>query len=530
MHLRILVTLISLVLLVNSTWTSIKVKSVTEYGSQTSNVTSVSRDGGSSVLINNRIIWLYDDTESLSTDGDQLAFVSNSAAYANAANENIRAVEDYEVIKSGKDKNGNQQWAIIGNVTAPDGRGWIPLLPQEVEFNNQSKGLQRLALWPGANPTPINGTSAFLFTPIVLVTVDPSDPSGIFQSDGMALISLSAPSSGPLATRIGSAIFLANEVPFGGFASILGTASLSTASQRPSNDQDVYLLGKTDYGLQLARVPLTNLSSFNAYTFFDPLTHDFTTTAPNRNTTSASQLYLSGSFSSGSLFYSPYFSTFILIYFTNLADSTFYVRFLDLSAPLNTASEDWPPNGKNGTGISASSAEALAHYAWSPPQPLYKSPPGTGGYNYAAFAHPEYFNRQYFPPSFYIPEAPTCDKRNEWFGTGIISESAAGGDGKHILLSWTEQEAKGSIGYQIKLVKVEFDAISYGKNGIMQPKPNATNCDSSRGYVQPSKGSISRPPSLFLGGEYAFDGNSGIVGLVGCILGVLVTWSLVLWR
>jgi hypothetical protein len=43
-----------------------------------------------------------------------------------------------------------------------------------------------------------------------------------------------------------------------------------------------------------------------------------------------SNIYLAGSLSSLSTFYSPFLKTFLLVYFNGKVDSTFYIRYLDL--------------------------------------------------------------------------------------------------------------------------------------------------------------------------------------------------------
>ena len=52
-------------------------------------------------------------------------------------------------------------------------------------------------------------------------------------------------------------------------------------------------------------------------------------------------------------------------------------------------------------------------------------------------------------------------RRNEWYGSDIVPERDAGGDGRHLLLSWTLQLQGGADNgiYQIWLAKVEFDDL-----------------------------------------------------------------------
>ena len=284
----------------------------------------------------------------------------------------------------------------------------------------------------------------------------------------MTLISIAASSSGPVADRQGDLIISGLQVPYGGFSSLLGY----TDSAKPPNldDRDAYLFGMTEAGLQLARANVGELTDFSKYSFWDPTQLKFIRSPPKLDDMDYKKIYLPGTFSSGSIFYSPYFNTFLMIYFNKMVDSTFRIRFLDLNTPVGD-DPVWPKQGKHGRGIAPEDVEALVRYAWSPEQDLYRSPPAKGGFNYAGMAHPEYFNRQYFAPSLYPKGTPAGKRRNQWYGSKLVSEKDAGVDGKHLLLSWTSQHRGGfdSGIYQIELAKVTFDAVPYNPAGNFPP-------------------------------------------------------------
>ena len=127
-------------------WTPIVVKNVTELGPQLSpEVTNVSRDGGYTALINGKILWLYDDTECFDREGSQLSFVSNTAAYSALPNKNVSIVTDFGVLDVGKDKDGKPNRAILADTTVGTG-GWIPFQPDELDFNRQRDGQERVAI------------------------------------------------------------------------------------------------------------------------------------------------------------------------------------------------------------------------------------------------------------------------------------------------------------------------------------------------------------------------------------------------
>lgn len=127
-------------------WTPIVVKNVTTLGPQlTPDVTNVSRDGGYSALINGNIVWLYDDTECMDTQGYQLSFVSNTAAYANQPNSNVATVLDFGVVNLGTNPDGSPKTAILAHTTVGTG-GWIPFQPDELQYNEQMNGKERVAI------------------------------------------------------------------------------------------------------------------------------------------------------------------------------------------------------------------------------------------------------------------------------------------------------------------------------------------------------------------------------------------------
>lgn len=191
----------------------------------------------------------------------------------------------------------------------------------------------------------------------------------------MTLISISAPNSGPAASRQGDLVIPGTEVAFGGFSSLIGRKSTDTSTDHDKGDPDVYLLGMTSAGLQMARVGISDIHEFGKYTFWDPQGSNFVTDPPGTGVTNPTQVYLPGTYSSGSVFYSPYFMTFIMVYFNKMVDSTFYIRYLNLNEPL-TDDNIWIAKGIKGSGIEPEDVEALVRYSWSDEQKLYVSPPG----------------------------------------------------------------------------------------------------------------------------------------------------------
>ncbi len=126
-------------------WTPVVVKNVTLLGPQLSpDVTVVSRDGGYSVLIDGKIVWLYDDTECKDLQGNQLSFISNTATYQ-LDPKNVSTVTDFGVVDLGKTSGGSSKSAILAGTTVGTG-GWIPFQSDELDFNRQMVGKERVAI------------------------------------------------------------------------------------------------------------------------------------------------------------------------------------------------------------------------------------------------------------------------------------------------------------------------------------------------------------------------------------------------
>ena len=85
------------------------------------------------------------------------------------------------------------------------------------------------------------------------------------------------------------------------------------------------------------------------------------------------------------VFYSPRHLTFIIVYFTIYADSTFYYRYLEADQGI------LPPFAPGGAS-SSDYVENIFKYKWSNEQVLYKAAQGLSGkYVYAGGAHLGYY-------------------------------------------------------------------------------------------------------------------------------------------
>ena len=77
--------------------------------------------------------------------GDQLSFVSNTASHQTVNDSNVSAVTDFGVSNLGKEQNGGPKTAILAGTTVGTG-GWIAFQPDELDFNEQMNGKERVAI------------------------------------------------------------------------------------------------------------------------------------------------------------------------------------------------------------------------------------------------------------------------------------------------------------------------------------------------------------------------------------------------
>ena len=101
---------------------------------------------------------------------------------------------------------------------------------------------------------------------------------------------------------------------------------------------------------------------------------------------SSKAFFITGSFMDINIFYSPRHLTFIVVYMTAYADSTFYYRYLKADKAI------LPPFAPGGDS-SSDYVENIVKYDWSEEQVLYKTEKGLKGhYTYAGAVHEGYYS------------------------------------------------------------------------------------------------------------------------------------------
>ena len=131
---------------VDSSSQYLTVKKVTILGAQHStSVTNISRDGGSSVLLNGNVVWLYDDTASRNRSGGIISFLSNTAAYSSDPNGSVTSVRDFGALLVNQSDPFKLETGILAHDVVKNG-GWIPFNETETETNRKDPMQERVAI------------------------------------------------------------------------------------------------------------------------------------------------------------------------------------------------------------------------------------------------------------------------------------------------------------------------------------------------------------------------------------------------
>ncbi|KAL8904984.1 MAG: hypothetical protein Q9207_002907 [Kuettlingeria erythrocarpa] len=335
------------------------------------NTPHLSRDGGRGGYLNGQHIFMFCDTGSYSTttlasNGDFLDFVSSSVAVdvgMNALSGNPIHLQD-----------GVGEWS--DNVGRQ--RGFAPLTQGEQAYNIAMQGQgQRYALWIESSLIPLDAATGIVYAPIVYDNVNTVTRAAVFTYTGSTLLRITAGGrGGPVAQRPIRKLFDQDEPEWG----VAGGLRSWGPSGIGGSDGKVYLFGGVPGGMLMARVVADSIENRDAYQYW---TGDSWTTIMPSVTSKA--YFIEGPIMDIDIFYSPRHMTFIAVYLTIYADSTFYYRFLNASHAIVPS---YAPGGDKNSDC----AENLLKYGWSDEQVLYKAKPGlAGSFIYSGGVHTRYF-------------------------------------------------------------------------------------------------------------------------------------------
>ncbi|KAK9319462.1 hypothetical protein V1517DRAFT_46910 [Lipomyces orientalis] len=312
--------------------------SVTDWSrmSDWNSVYNIYRDGGGSCSLSNRTFWVFCDTTAYSkTTGQILGAASNSMTVALSFT-NPKGLQDVTMIPS---------------------TGWKPAIPfTDYEATFSGNIGTRYALWTYTNCAQLSETRAMHF---FLVNKFSNAYSSRQYGNTMAIYTLD-PVTNQITIERPEQFWYTNQTyGYGSFASVVV-------------NKVVYLYGldrtySGSYDVHLAKVPVGYETNRNYYRYYDAATGNFSYTMPVPTARRRANAVIQGTmpFSTGSVFWSDYHNSFLLVFFNNWVDSTFRV----LSAPSPVG----PWNVSNSV--------------------LYRSTPGPGGFNYGAVATPIYYQQ-----------------------------------------------------------------------------------------------------------------------------------------
>ncbi|KAI9779812.1 MAG: hypothetical protein M1839_007125 [Geoglossum umbratile] len=304
----------------------------------------LSRDGGRGGYLNGQHLFVFSDTDSYTTAGDFVGFVSSSVA----SDKYMKGLFNKPLVL----EDGIGQWSDkVGRL-----RGFAPMTTGEQSYNIVMQGRgQRYAIRPESSLIPFNQTHGLMYAPIIYDDVNMKTQATNFTYTGNTLLVVTAGGEGgPRADRIVKRLFGQDEIAWGVFGG-LRSYGPSGAS---GDDGRVYVFGSGKGGLLVGRVDAGQIASRGSYEYWTG-----TAWSP---TPSPTAYFIPGAFKTGDLFYSPTHLTFLFIYLTPNADNTFYYRYLQApSAILPSTTSDF--------------AENIVRYKWSEEMILYKAPPGPNG-------------------------------------------------------------------------------------------------------------------------------------------------------
>ncbi|KAL8837867.1 MAG: hypothetical protein Q9170_002342 [Blastenia crenularia] len=375
------------------------------------NAPHLSRDGGRGGYINGQHLFLFCDTGSYSSttlaqNGDFLDFVSSSVAVdigMNALSGNPIFLQD-----------GIGEWS--DNVGRQ--RGFVPLTQGEQAYNIAMQGQgQRYAIWIESSIIPLDAETGLIYAPIVYDNVNVVTRAAVFTYTGNTILTITAGGrGGPVAQRPVRKLFDQDEPEWG----VAGGLRSWGPSGIGGRDGKVYLFGGVSGGMLMARVAADSITNRDAYEYWTG--NSWSTIMPSAT---SKAFFIEGPIMDIDVFYSPRHVTFIAVYLTIYADSTFYYRYLKADHAI------MPSYAPGGDGTS-DCVEALLKYGWSDEQVLYKSQPGLkGSFIYSGGIHTRYFG----------------------------SDDVANG-GSRMLLSWTaptgQNPGSAESEYQIVTAEVDF--------------------------------------------------------------------------
>ncbi|KAJ8097259.1 hypothetical protein POJ06DRAFT_260928 [Lipomyces tetrasporus] len=316
--------------------TDFEIESFEEFGKQEDpdNPLTIYRDGGGSCSIGNRTIWFFCDTSGYQNDTFK-AITDNSLSVA-------RTFDEPSLLT---DATSNSLYSY----------GWNPAVPYTAEeYPWRNRPSKRYVMWTYTNCLQVSENRAVQYFHLYKYN---SLSSTSDWGNTMATLDFDPDTEMLTVTRDKQVTFPNTTYEYGSFANMVvdGVAFLYALDTKYSSKKDVHV----------ARVATDSLSQYDTYQYYDASTKTWSYNQPQPTARRQSAAVMSNymPYSTGSMFYSEYHNAYLLVYFSNWADSTFRVSYAP--SPVGP----WTTDDKV----------------------LYTVPQGPGGYDYGGVAHPQYY-------------------------------------------------------------------------------------------------------------------------------------------
>ncbi|KAK9383597.1 uncharacterized protein V2V93DRAFT_362243 [Kockiozyma suomiensis] len=276
--------------------------------------------------IGHYFFWFFSDTFAYKSDGSFVGAASNSVVVSRNAN----------------DPSSVQEISIENDGTVSVAIPWTDA-EKKVQYEDD-----RYALWAFGPCIPIDGTHSSQVWSVVKFT-----NSSYSETIGYTIADYSIEDGSLVVSRREVMTFSSTSYAYGAFASLLvnGVVYMYALDTKHSGKYDVHL----------ASAPRATLYDQSTWSYYDGSTDSWTSTPPDSSQRNQDKAVLTGAmpFSTGSMFYSDYHNAYVLVYFTNWADSKFYaITASSPSGPWDTTATllfetEYGENGYNYGGQAA---------------------------------------------------------------------------------------------------------------------------------------------------------------------------------
>ncbi|KAK9367940.1 hypothetical protein V1509DRAFT_624867 [Lipomyces kononenkoae] len=293
----------------------------------------INRDLPSPCSIGSQLFWFFDDSFVYAEDGKFVGAASNSVGIATDI-DNPSDITDISI-------------TLEGEVTVA-----IPWTQSEAEI--QYDITARYAFWTYGSCIPIDWHHSWHLWTVVKFT-----GFEVYETLGYTLAQYEYDDTkGSLVVSRQELLYYdQSSYPYGAFASVYVSGVLYLYALDPNSDK---------YDVHVASVPTATANDKSTWKYYDASSKSWSSKAPDGTVRNQSGAAIVGKlpFSTGSVFWSDYHNAFLLVFFSDFADSIFYA----ITAPTPVGPWDFEPIE------------------------IVKTKSGPNGYNYGGQATPVFYS------------------------------------------------------------------------------------------------------------------------------------------